>query len=178
MGGDDILQKNSTQKEIKQALNKALEQAPAAGETEEGAEETKVETPAEEPAATTSEAKPVMYVPTNEYYLKTLEEIPSGKLKGDLQVVYDRLSGVSGEVHTGNEFAKILKNSGLNPNFLKSLLNLDILESIEDDSENVGDTKGFDETTDEYMDRITRGARQDYQQSSPGSRFGGEDVFG
>ena len=175
MGGDDILQKDATQKEVKQALKKALEQAPATEEAPEQATETE---PAVEKA---KPSKEYSYNPSADYYLKSYEEIPSGTLKGDTQVAYDRLSGMAGEAHSGGDFAKTLKNSQMSTSFLKQLFDLGVLEFAETDSEDfgdVGDTEGFDKDIEKYMSDLTKDARRDYEQSSPGSRFGGEDVFG
>ena len=175
-GEDIVLDKDVTQQDVKNALKKALN--PKADiDSEEGPSTD------ESPIAHEVDKKPIAkkdstYNPSRDYYLKTYEEIPSGKLKGDIQVAYDRLSGMSGEVHSGNDFTKVLRNSNLSPSFMKQLFDLDIIEPADADAEDVGDTKGFDETEREYMDRLTRAAREDHERSSPSSRFGGEDVFG
>jgi hypothetical protein len=173
-GEDIVLDKDVTQQEVKNALKAAL-----SPKTELEGQKEPTKTPSVKKEHPEENKKPE-YNPARDYYLKSYDEIPSGKLKGDLQVAYDRLSGLSGEVHSGNDFAKLLKKSNLPSNFLKQLLDLDILEPAEEDSIdlNVGDTSGFDETEREYWERITSGARKDYESSIPSSRFGGEDVFG
>ena len=175
-GEDIVLDKDVTQQDVKNALKKALN--PKADIDSEESPSTD-----ESPIAHEADERPIakkdsVYNPSRDYYLKTYEEIPSGKLKGDIQVAYDRLSGMSGEVHSGNDFTKVLRNSNLSPSFMKQLFDLDIIEPADADAEDVGDTKGFDETEREYMDRLTRAAREDHERSSPSSRFGGEDVFG
>lgn len=176
-GEDLVLDKDVTQKEVRQALNKALSKDyDSTGEEHESDElsinEPDVESEKEIPLTTS-------YVPHNEYYLKTYDEIPSGTLHGDLQIAYDRLSGLSGEVHTGNEYAKVLSKSNLKPYHLQQLLAANVLEPAEsEDLQNVGDTEGFNEPEEDYINRITKHAREDYLSSSPTKRYGGEDVFG
>lgn len=177
-GEDIVLDKDVTQQDVKNALKKALN--PKSDLDDESSDDSEPQKTLDqdlspEPIETKKEQA---YNPARDYYLKTYEEIPSGKLKGDIQVAYDRLSGMSGEVHSGNDFAKTLRNSNLPVSFVKQLVDLDIIELADTDIEDVGDTKGFDETERDYMDRLTKAAREDYEKSSPSSRFGGEDVFG
>ena len=169
-GEDIVLDKDVTQQDVKNALKRAL----SPDSVEDG--DSEQEEPSTEPSEVSSSKQ--SYNPSKDYYLKKYEEIKSGTLKGDLQVAYDRLEAFSGEVHSGSEFAKILKNSNLPLSFLRQLFDLDILELADEDLPDAGDTKGFDETEQDYMERITKGAREDYDKSSPASRFGGEDVFG
>ena len=174
-GEDIVLDKDVTQQDVKNALKKAL--SPDSLEDGDSVEDSDgTESNEEEPSEVSATKQ--SYDPSRDYYLKKYEEIKSGTLKGDLQVAYDRLESFSGEVHSGSEFAKILKNNNLPISFLRQLFELDVLELADDDLPNAGDTKGFDETERDYMERITKGAREDYDRSSPASRFGGEDVFG
>lgn len=78
-------------------------------------------------------------IPQKEYYLKSYDEIPSGTLSDDVRVTYDRLSGMSGEVHSGEAFIKQLQKSGLGSREINKLLNMGVLEASEEDkSEEVG----------------------------------------
>jgi len=167
MGGEEIVDKEVTQKEVKQALRKALEKPVADGNGEEDIEaEIENETVEEAP-------KKVSYNPRTDYYLKSYEEMPSGKLAGDVRVAYDRLSGMSGEVHSGSDFVKQLEKSGLGASHVKQLLDLGILEPADEEISDVGDTEGFKETEEEYIDRITRAAREDYRSSDLNPKYGG-----
>ena len=174
-GEDIVLDKDVTQQDVKNALKKALSpDSLKDGDSVEDSDDT--ESNQDEPSEVSTSKR--AYDPSKDYYLKKYEEIKSGTLKGDLQVAYDRLEPFSGEVHSGSEFAKLLKNSNLPLGFLRQFVELDLMELVDDDLPDTGDTKGFDETESDYMERITRGAREDYDKSSPTSRFGGEDVFG
>jgi len=164
--GEDVVDKKMTQKEVKQALRKALEEPLADGSGEDDEEEIELED-----EEVTSET--VSYSPRAEYYLKTYKEIPSGKLSGDIRVAYDRLSGMSGEVHSGLGFVNQLKKSGLGERQVKQLLDLGILEPADSDVSDVGDTEGFKETEEEYIDRITRAAREDYRSADLNPKYGG-----
>jgi hypothetical protein len=169
-GEDLVLDKDITQKEVRQALNKALSK-----ENDFSDENSQNDTEVDDE----QEATDLTYIPHHEYYLKNYDEIPSGTLQGDLQIAFDRLSGLAGEVHTGHEFAKVLSKSNLKPYFLQQLLNYKVLEPAETENiSDVGDTEGFNEPEEDYMNRITKHAREDYMSSSPKSSFGGEDVFG
>ena len=177
-GEDIVLDKDVTQQDVKNALKQALNPKSDLDNGVLDASEHSKSSDMEIALNSKELKKDQTYNPSRDYYLKTYEEIPSGKLKGDIQVAYDRLSGMSGEVHSGNDFAKALKNSNLPISFVKQLFDLDIIEPIDADTDDVGDTAGFDETEQDYMDRLSKAAREDYEKSSPSSRFGGEDVFG
>ena len=149
---DEIVQKNVTQKEIKNALNKALAEAPAEGEGDaEGEESAEDETDTGDAQAKDS----AVYNTSREYYLKTLEEIPSGTLKGDLRAVYSRLEGVAGEVHDGKELEKLLINSGTDRgdivNALRKLVSAKLLEPSEEQV--AKDAKAL-EVPDEDMEKV------------------------
>jgi hypothetical protein len=104
-GDETVLNKKVTQKQVRAALNKAL-----SGEEVEGSSEKQTTSPVSAKAE---------FKANKDYYLKTYEEIPSGTLTGDLSVAYDRLSVVSGEVHSGSKFVDVLKRSNMGPHFLK-----------------------------------------------------------
>lgn len=172
MGGEEIVDKEVTQKEVKQALRKALEKPLVDGNGEEGEEEEAVE--AEVEAETEEEtAKKASFNPRSDYYLKSYDEMPSGKLDGDVRVAYDRLSGMSGEVHSGADFVKQLQKSGLGARQFNQLLDLGILEPADEEIIDAGDTEGFKETEEEYIDRITRAAREDYRSADLNPKYGG-----
>ena len=168
MSGEDVVDKEMTQKEVKQALRKALEEPLTDGNGEED-EDLEVE-----PEATEVAAPKLSYNPRADYYLKTEDEIPSGKLSGDLRIAHDRLSGMAGEVHSGADFVKQLeKTPGLGTSHVRQLLELGILEPADEEVTNVGDTEGFKETEEEYIDRITRAAREDFRSSDLNPKYGG-----
>ena len=165
-GGEDVVDKKMTQKEVKQALRKALEEPLVDGS---GEEDLEVEGEGEEETI----SKNVSYNSRAEYYLKTYEEMPAGKLSGDVRVAYDRLSGMSGEVHSGQEFVDQLKKSDLGERQIRQLLDLRILEPADSDMSDVGDTEGFRETEQDYIERITRAAREDFKSSDLGPKYRG-----
>lgn len=170
MGGEEIVDKEVTQKEVKQALRKALEKPLVDGNGEEDEEEAvEAEVEKEEELA----PKKASYNPRADYYLKSYEEMPAGKLTGDVRVAYDRLSGMSGEVHSGSDFVKQLEKSGLGASHVKQLLDLGILEPADEEISDAGDTEGFKETEEEYIDRITRAAREDFRSADLNPKYGG-----
>lgn len=75
------------------------------------------------------------FSPKKDYYLKSYDEIPSGTLSVDARVVYDRLSGMSGEVHSGEDFIRQLQKSGLSIRDVNKLLNLEVMEPAEEENE-------------------------------------------
>ena len=166
MGGEEVADKEMTQKEVKQALRKALEEPLVDGNGEEDEEDLEVE--AEEEVE-----KKASYNPRADYYLKTYEEMPSGKLSGDVRVAYDRLSGMSGEVHSGADFVKELAKSGLGARQVNQLLDLGVLEPADEEVSDAGDTEGFKETEEDYIERITRAAREDYRSADLNPKYGG-----
>ena len=167
MGGEEVADKEMTQKEVNQALRKALEEPLVDGNGEEDEEED-LEVEAEKEVE-----KNVSYNPRADYYLKTYEEMPSGKLSGDARVAYDRLSGMSGEVHSGADFVKELAKSGLGARQVNQLLDLGVLEPADEEVSDVGDTEGFKETEEDYIDRITRAAREDFRSSDLNPKYSG-----
>lgn len=166
--GEDVVNKEMTQKEVRQALRKALEEPLVDGNGDDEAADEEEAVEAEETAA-----KRVSYNPRADYYLKSYEEMPSGKLSGDVRVAYDRLSGLSGEVHSGADFVKELSKSGLGARQFNQLLDLGILEPADEEISDAGDTEGFKETEEEYIDRITRAAREDFRSSDLNPKYGG-----
>ena len=167
--GEDVVDKKMTQKEFKQALRKALEEPLDAGSEEDGIDDEDLEVEGEEETI----SKKVSYSSRAEYYLKTYKEIPAGKLSGDARVTYDRLSGMSGEVHSGQEFVDQLKKSDLGERQVNQLLDLGVLEPADNDMSDVGDTEGFKETEQDYIERITRAAREDFKSSDLGPKYSG-----
>jgi hypothetical protein len=166
--GEDVVNKEMTQKEVRQALRKALEEPLTDGNGEED-EELEAEPESKEVVSSK-----LAYNPRADYYLKTEDEIPSGKLSGDLRIAHDRLSVMAGEVHSGAEFVKQLeKTPGLGTSHVKQLLDLGIFEPADEETSNVGDTEGFKETEEEYIDRITRAAREDYRSADLNPKYGG-----
>lgn len=157
--GDETLDKKVTQKQVRAALNKVL-----AGEEMEGSSEKPTMSPTPRKAE---------FAVNKDYYLKTYEEIPSGTLTGDLSVAYDRLSVVSGEVHSGSKFVNVLRNSNMGPHFLKQLFAAGILEEIGEENVDSSDSEGFNEPESDYMERITRGAREDFRSSDLNPKYGG-----
>jgi hypothetical protein len=157
---------NMTQKDFNQALRKANDRPLTDGNGEDEADEEEIE-------ADEETEKKVSYNPKADYYLKSYEEMPSGKLSGDVRVAYDRLSGMSGEVHSGADFVKQLAKSGLGARQFNQLLDLGIMEPADGEISDVGDTEGFKETEDEYIDRLTRSAREDFRSSDLNPKYGG-----
>lgn len=90
----------------------------------------------------------VKFNPRKDYYLKSYDEMSSGTLNDDERVTYDRLSGMSGEVHTGEDFVKQLQKSGLGNRQINRLLELGILEPAEETSSE-GDIEALDVMDDE-----------------------------
>ena len=79
------------------------------------------------------EIEAIKFNPNKDYYLKSYDEIPSGTLSDDVRVIYDRLSGMSGEVHSGEEFVKQLVKSGLRSRDVNKLLGLEVMEPAQED---------------------------------------------
>jgi len=86
-----------------------------------------------------------------DYYLKSYDEIPSGTLSDDERVAYDRLSGMSGEVHSGEAFLKQLQKSGLGNRDINKLLSLGVMETAEEEGE--GDVNALEVPEDEMSQR-------------------------
>lgn len=86
-----------------------------------------------------------------DYYLKSYDEIPSGTLSDDERVAYDRLSGMSGEVHSGEDFLKQLQKSGLGTRDINKLLGLGVMEVAEEEGE--GDVNALEVPEDEMSQR-------------------------
>jgi hypothetical protein len=176
-GENIILDKDVTQKDVKNALNKALSSEPLEGENDDADGDEDIQDNEVEHEDDSTESK-LVFNPREEYWLNDFDSIPSGTLSGDIEVVYRRISGLSGDAHKGEVFVNMLKRSDTKPYFLQKLLDLGVLEPSESEIRNVGDTEGFDEPEEDFVRRYTSSGLNDLRGSSPASRFGGEDVFG
>jgi hypothetical protein len=76
--------------------------------------------------------KPVskVYNSNAEYYFKTIDEIPSGTLQGDMKIQYERLSNLTGETMTGGEFEKQIQRYNLPTNLVSKFVKLDIMTTL------------------------------------------------
>ena len=170
-----------TQNEVSQTLEDPLADD---SEEKEGGE---AEISADEPATPTTapESTPQAFNPRTDYYLE--DEVDSRKFskipeadRHDLRTAYDRLTVMSTD--SGEAFlAQLKKTPGLGMKQINQLIALGIMVPADSDSAELGqsgDTSGFDKDMDQFMADYTAGARKDNEQSSPGSRFGGEGVFG
>lgn len=166
--GKDIVQdKDVTHAEVKAALNKALE-GPKKEEDEDEDGET------EEDEYVAPEEKPAAYFsPSKEYYLKIEDEIRGGTFAKDPEVkaIYDKLSAMYGEVASGRDFEKYASRFDLGSKDLTKLIDAGVMDYSEEQLEK-GEAAGFEETEEDYIERITRGAREDLKKSSLGDDFG------
>lgn len=150
--------------------------------SEEAPEE---ETPTEvtKKASASAPAPVAGFKPSKDYYLKNREEIPSGTLKGDLEAIYDRLSGAAGEVTTGTDLEKVLRKSGTEQgritSYLRKLVELGVLEASEEDGGNGSggaleageDRKGYERREFERNPELMA-AYKDWKSAGGGNGFG------
>ena len=61
----------------------------------------------------------------------------------------------------------------MGPHFLKQLFAAGILEEIGEENVDSSDSEGFNEPESDYMERITRGAREDFRSSDLNPKYGG-----
>ena len=73
------------------------------------------------------------YNPNAEYYFKTIEEIPSGTLEGDMKIQYERLSNLTGETMRGTDFEKQFQRYNIPTNLVSKFARLDILTTLSED---------------------------------------------
>lgn len=83
----------------------------------------------------TVEQKPTSkaYNPNAEYYFKTIDEIPSGTLEGDLKIQYERLSNLTGETMRGSDFEKQFQRYNLPTNLVSKFARLDVMTTLSED---------------------------------------------
>lgn len=105
-----------------------------------------------------AEEKPVAkaYNPNAEYYFKTIDEIPSGTLQGDLKIQYERLSNLTGETMRGSDFEKQFQRYNLPTNLVSKFARLDIMTTLS--AEEGGDDE-FKSEEDVIRDYTGIGAR-------------------
>lgn len=150
---------------------------------EASADEGDVEAPVAAPVKAEKPAASVGYKSGRDYYLKNREEIPAGTLKGDLEAIYDRLSGIAGEVTTGADIEKTLRKSGTEQgrisSYLRKLVEVGVLEPAEEEGSTASagaleageDRKGFARREFE-RDPEMMAAYKDYMASGGGRSFG------
>jgi len=160
------------------AVETAVEDASEGEDTEE-APATKAPVKAEKPVSSAS------YKPNRDYYLKNREEITGGTLKGDLEAIYDRLSGIAGDVKTGSDIEKILRLGGTDQakitGYLRKMIEAGVLEPAEDDS--ASKSNSFADQPEENMRDVERStfdkelshAYKDYMSSGGGGNGYGVD---
>lgn len=73
------------------------------------------------------------YNPNAEYYFKTIDEIPSGTLEGDLKIQYERLSNLTGESMKGIDFEKQFQRYNLPSNLVSKFVRLNVLTILSED---------------------------------------------
>jgi hypothetical protein len=159
-----------------------VKSAVVSAEEGDASEDSEVEVSDEAPEVEKpAKAAPASYNPRRDYYLKNREEIPSGTLKGDLDVIYDRLSGIAGEVVTGEDIENTLRKSGTEQgkitSYLRKLVDAGVLEPAAEEGSGGGAAL---ETGDENMrdvekstfDRELGAAYKDYLQSGGGRDYG------
>jgi len=153
---------------------------------EASADEGDVEAPAAEPSVKAEKpAAPASFKPSRDYYLKNREEIPAGTLKGDLEAIYDRLSGIAGEVTSGADIEKTLRKGGTEQgrisSYIRKLIEVGALEPAEE--EGAGKGGSFADQPEEDMRDVERStfdkelghAYRDYMSSGGGGNGYGVD---
>jgi hypothetical protein len=160
------------------AVETAVEDA-SEGEGTEEAPTAEEPVKAEKPTVTAS------YKPNRDYYLKNREEIPGGTLKGDLEAIYDRLSGIAGDVTTGSDIEKTLRKGGTDQakitGYLRKMIEAGVLEPAEE--EGGGKSNSFADQPEENMRDVERStfdkelghAYKDYMSSGGGGNGYGVD---
>jgi hypothetical protein len=119
----------------------------------EGEEESPVEKPVSK-----------AYNPNREYYFKTIDEIPSGTLEGDMKIQYERLSNLTGETMTGTEFEKQFQRYNLPTNLVSKFARLDVMSTLSPE-------EGGDDEFESEEDVITK-------YTGIGAKPSGRSVFG
>ena len=71
-----------------------------------------------------------VYSPNAEYYFKTVDEIPSGTLQGDLKIQYERLSNLTGETMRGSDFEKQFQRYNLPTNLVSKFARMDVMTTL------------------------------------------------
>ena len=162
----------ATQADIEAAVEEASAEE---GDTEEA--------PASAPVKAEKPAAPASFKPGRDYYLKNREEIPAGTLKGDLEAIYDRLSGIAGEVTSGADIEKTLRRGGTEQgrisSYIRKLIEVGALEPAEEEGGAGGggaleageDRKGFERREFERNPEMMA-AYKDYLSSGGGKSFG------
>jgi hypothetical protein len=164
--GEEIkTDKKVTQTEVKNALKRAIENTGSEDDLDELDSTGEIEIPEETPK------RNAIFNPRSEFYLKRYEQIPAGTLKGDALAVYERVSGLAGEVLTGKDFLKFFERYNLGVKDLQNLLNHGILEFADSDVEG-GDDFGLDMSEEDYIEDLTKHARRDFENSGFNDRHG------
>jgi len=104
------------------------------------------------------------YNPNREYYFKTIDEIPSGTLEGDLKIQYERLSNLTGETMKGMDFEKQFQRYNLPTNLVSKFARLDIMTTLSPE-------EGGDDEFESEEDVVTK-------YTGFGARPTGKSVFG
>jgi hypothetical protein len=168
----------ATETDVESAVEEASAEEVEVGSTEEGPV-------AEKPVQSGKPSAPASFKAGRDYYLKNREEIPAGTLKGDLQAIYDRLSGIAGEVTTGSDIEKALRKGGTDQgriaSYLRKLVEVGVLEPAEE--EGGGKGEGFADQPEEDMRSVERStfdkelghAYKDYMSSGGGGNGYGVD---
>lgn len=115
------------------------------------------------------------YSSNKDFYLKTREELPSGTLQGDLDVIYNRLESMSGSVTTGKDLEKALEQSGTErgriSSYLRKMVETGVLEPSEEEEANGDiaalepDDEDMEKVEQDSFDKLFRGAYEDYLSS-------------
>jgi hypothetical protein len=119
----------------------------------EGEEEVAAEKPASQ-----------AYNPNREYYFKTIDEIPSGTLEGDLKIQYERLSNLTGETMRGMDFEKQFQRYNVPTNLVSKFARLDVMTTLSPE-------EGGDDEFESEEDVITK-------YTGFGAKPTGRSVFG
>ena len=85
-----------------------------------------------------------------EYYFKTIEEIPSGTLQGDLKIQYERLSNLTGETMRGTDFEKQFQRYNLPTNLVSKFARLDIMTTLSPEEGGDDEFKSEEDVVKDY----------------------------
>lgn len=121
-----------------------------------------------------AEEKPVSkaYNPNAEYYFKTIDEIPSGTLQGDLKIQYERLSNLTGETMRGSDFEKQFQRYNQPTNLVSKFARLDIMTTLSPEEGGDDEFKSEEDVIRDYTGIGARPTGRSVFGSGGGNSFG------
>jgi hypothetical protein len=131
--------------------------------------------------------QPVNYKGYNDYYIKTRDEIKSGTLTRELEPIYSRIEGMSGQESTGSDIEDRLRKAGTESGkisrYIKDLIKAGVIEPSETakSSDEIAALEGGDEdmsrVEQDTFDKLYSHAFRDYKGAggAPAGQFAGEE---